>query len=127
MDAARCGYSNNKSPASNIRVFFLEDQAMPRQFASVVRDSAAERSQESPAAQHSVDETIDSGSSSLAVSAGDVIRDLGHYEILKEIARDGMEVVFKARHQRMNRAVALRMILSGRLAGEADIQRLPRV
>ncbi len=47
----------------------------------------------------------------------------GTYELLEQIGQGGMGVVYKARQRPLNRIVALKLILSGPQASEAEIKR----
>ncbi len=121
LDAAAAGHAPDRAEllrrhpelAAELASFFAEDEQV-RKMAEPLRSAAP-----APAGQGVTQAT---GQTAAAVSLG-VVRYFGDYELLEEIARGGMGVVYKARQLSLNRLVAIKMILAGQLASDADVKR----
>src|SRR5258706_1191744 len=64
-----------------------------------------------------------SAADAASLQASDSSRSFGNYELIEPIGQGGMGVVWKARQRNLNRVVALKLMISGPLAGDAEIKR----
>jgi WD40 repeat protein len=94
--------------AERLRAFFADFDRLDRQAADLKLSADAA--------------TLAPGSAAPPLPLG-TLRYFGDYELLEEIARGGMGVVYRARQVSLNRPVALKMILAGQLASAEDVRR----
>lgn len=73
-----------------------------------------------PSPYRGADATIMPGQTSPGSFAA---RQLGDYDLIEEIARGGMGVVYKANHRNLNRVSAVKMILGGQFSSQEELQR----
>jgi tRNA A-37 threonylcarbamoyl transferase component Bud32 len=103
--------------ADELDAFFADRDRFARAAGQLAPGAAA------PATEDAEAPTLAPGDTAAAISPLDTVCYFGDYELLAEVARGGMGVVYKARQVSLNRTVAVKMILAGQLASAADVQR----
>jgi WD40 repeat protein len=104
--------------AEELQAFFADQERLQNLVKPPTPKSEAPQTSEATEAA-----TLTPGVTSSAPVPLAKVRYFGDYELVEEIARGGMGVVYRARQVSVNRLVALKMILAGQLASAEDVRR----
>lgn len=100
-----------------------DDYSLGKEYSAIVKELFA--AENSKIHSDAIDPlaTIAMGTASNTFEIGDRVPYFGDYELIDEIARGGMGIVYRAKQISLKRVLALKMILSGQFASETELSR----
>lgn len=131
FDRRDCGESVDREvfsslPAELVAEFY-ELTAFAEYFEEAVRvekdPEEAHQERYDPLADTAIYSDADHPTGLAANPESNALHQVGDYQLSQELGRGGMGIVFKAHQTKLNRTVALKMILSGRMASKNELER----